>query len=271
MAVSLAVFLLASAVLLWPAHHAPHRLRALMPVVREHKKKGLPRPSSAVLAALGACVGWSVLGPGGAVANAVLCVTCWRRWTSRRAVRRRSQVTEGMVGALGALVAELRIGAHPAAAAERAAVDAEPLSAKAMTAVASAARLGGDVDAVLLRSAHHEPSLRSVLSQIGHAWRLAGRHGVPLAEVLEAVRRDLEQRLRFARQVHAKMAGPRASAAVLAVLPELGVLLGEAIDARPLHVLADTVIGQMLLAAGATLICGGVLWSAKLTDHAVSP
>ncbi|QUQ69707.1 type II secretion system protein F [Kutzneria sp. CA-103260] len=175
------------------------------------------------------------------------------------------------MGALGALVAELRVGAHPATAAERAAVDAEPLAARAMSTVANTARLGGDVDRALVRSASAEPSLAGVLGQVGRAWRLAGRHGVPLAEVLDSVRRDLDQRLQFNRQVHARMAGPRASAAVLAVLPELGVLLGEAIDARPLHVLADTAVGQILLAAGALLICGGVLWSAKLTDHAVMP
>ncbi|MBV8933819.1 MAG: type II secretion system F family protein [Kutzneria sp.] len=211
------------------------------------------------------------MGPGGAVANAVLCVTCLRRWSSRRLVRRRKRITEGMVGALGALMAELRIGAHPAAAAERAAADAEPSAARAMTAVASAARLGGDVNRVLLVGAKQEPFLRDILRQVGHAWRLAAGHGVPLAELLDAVRRDLEQRHRFTMQVNARMAGPRASAAVLAVLPELGVLLGEAIDARPMHVLANTVIGQTLLVIGAALICGGVLWSAKLTEHAVSP
>ena len=268
---SAAIVLLALAVLVWPVHHAPRRLKVLVPAEREARPRHrLPQPTSAMLAMAGACVGWSVLGPGGAVANAVLCMTCWRRWHSRRADKRRTQVTEGMVGALGALVAELRIGAHPATAAERAAIDAEPLAAKAMTTVASAARLGGDVDRALQRSAEAEPSLAGVLGQVGQAWRLAGRHGVPLAEVLESVRTDLDQRLRFTRQVHARMAGPRASAAVLAVLPELGVLLGEAIDARPLHVLADTTIGQVLLAVGATLICSGVLWSAKLTEHAVA-
>ncbi|MBB5892338.1 type II secretion system F family protein [Kutzneria kofuensis] len=269
---SISVALLAVAVLVWPVRHAQRRLRALMPVERQPKRRWrLPRPTNAVLAVVGAGVGWCVLGPGGAVANAVLCVTCWRRWHSRRSRRRRTQVAEGMVGALGALVAELRVGAHPATAAERAAMDADPLAAKAMSAVAKTARLGGDVDRALVRSAADEPSLAGVLGQVGRAWRLAGRHGVPLAEVLDSVRRDLDQRLQFSRQVHARMAGPRASAAVLAVLPELGVLLGEAIDARPLHVLADTPIGQVLLATGALLICGGVLWSAKLTDHAVMP
>jgi tight adherence protein B len=269
---SLSLALLAIAVLVWPVRHAPRRLRALVPMPHHPRhRRRLPRPTNAVLAIAGACVGWSVLGPGGAVANAVLCMTCWRRWHSRRTARRRTRVTEGMVGALGALVAELRVGAHPATAAERAAVDADPLAAKAMSTVAHTARLGGDVDRALARSAHTEPSLAGVLGHIGRAWRLAARHGVPLAEVLDAVRRDLDQRLQFSRQVHARMAGPRASAAVLAVLPELGVLLGEAIDARPLHVLAGTPIGQLLLAGGALLICGGVLWSAKLTDHAALP
>ncbi|MEV6607251.1 type II secretion system F family protein [Kutzneria sp. NPDC051319] len=243
-----------------------------MPAARPTRRRWrLPRPTNTMLAVVGAVVGWCVLGPGGAVANAVLCTTCWRRWHSRRRLRLRTQAAEGMVGALGAMVAELRVGAHPATAAERAAIDADPLAARAMSTVANTARLGGDVDRALVRSASTEPSLAGVLGQVGRAWRLAARHGLPLAEVLDSVRRDLDQRLQFTRQVHARMAGPRASAAVLAALPELGVLLGEAIDAHPLHVLSDTPVGQLLLTVGALLICAGVIWSAKLTDHAVTP
>jgi tight adherence protein B len=269
---SVSAALLAMAVLVWPVRHAPGRLRALIPVVRPARRPWrLPRPTTGVLAVVGAVVGWSVLGPGGAVANAVLCTTCWRRWHSRRGLRQRTQAAEGMVGALGAMVAELRVGAHPATAAERAAVDADPLAAMAMSTVANTARLGGDVDRALVRSASAEPSLAGVLGQVGRGWRLASHHGLPLAEVLDSVRRDLDQRLQFGRQVHARMAGPRTSAAVLAALPELGVLLGEAVGARPLHVLADTPIGQVLLVIGALLICAGVVWSAKLTDHVVMP
>jgi tight adherence protein B len=71
--------------------------------------------------------------------------------------------------------------------------------------------------------------------------------------------------------VNARMAGPRASATVLALLPVLGVVLGEAMGAHPIQVLADTPLGQALLIVGTTLICAGIQWSAYLTQRAVLP
>jgi tight adherence protein B len=67
------------------------------------------------------------------------------------------------------------------------------------------------------------------------------------------------------------MAGPRASAAVLAGLPAVGLLLGEAMGVQPLRVLSTTGTGQTLLVVGTGLLCAGVLWSARLTDRAVLP
>ncbi|GGM64997.1 hypothetical protein GCM10012275_39390 [Longimycelium tulufanense] len=64
------------------------------------------------------------------------------------------------------------------------------------------------------------------------------------------------------------MAGPRATAAVLAALPLLGLLLGEAIGAGPWHILSETAPGQILLAIGACLACAGLIWTAHLTGKA---
>ncbi|MFD1050398.1 type II secretion system F family protein, partial [Kibdelosporangium lantanae] len=121
-------------------------------------------------------------------------------------------------------------------------------------------RLGGDVSRTVT-----DPLLADTV----HAWALADRHGLPLADVLTAVVRDLEQRARFARQVQARMAGPRASATVLAYMPLTGVGLGEMMGAHPLRVLSGTTLGQVLLVVGVGLVCAGVLWSAKLTRQVV--
>jgi tight adherence protein B len=90
-----------------------------------------------------------------------------------------------------------------------------------------------------------------------------------MAEILDAVRRDVVAGVRFARQSHARMAGPRASAVILALLPAVGVVLGEAMGAGPLHVLFSTSAGQVLLVVGCGLIWAGMAWSAKLTAPAV--
>jgi tight adherence protein B len=65
------------------------------------------------------------------------------------------------------------------------------------------------------------------------------------------------------------MAGPRASATVLALLPCVGVALGEAMGAAPVNVLLSTPMGQLLLVVGCALVWAGMAWTAKLTEQAV--
>jgi tight adherence protein B len=176
---------------------------------------------------------------------------------------------DALTEALRSMVAELRAGAHPATAAESAAVDARPSAAQAMRSIAAAARLDGDIERALAASRAATPTTATVLTQLSRAWTLASRHGLPLAEVLDAVRGDLETRVRFARQVVARMAGPRASAAILALLPTVGLALGEAMGAHPLHILTTTPTGQLLLLTGTTLACAGLTWSARITNQVV--
>ncbi|HEX4701153.1 MAG TPA: type II secretion system F family protein [Pseudonocardiaceae bacterium] len=173
-----------------------------------------------------------------------------------------------MTDAIHGMVAELRAGAHPVTAAESAAKDATAPADNVLTTIASTARLGGDLASVLPGLTHDNPALTPALRPLIHAWSLAQRHGLPLADVLDAVRRDVASRLRFAHKVKAQMAGPRASGTVLAALPLLGVLLGEAMGAHPTHVLLAGPLGQSLLAIGTTLICTGLYWINRLTTRA---
>jgi tight adherence protein B len=111
--------------------------------------------------------------------------------------------------------------------------------------------------------------LRPWLDRLAVAWSLADRYGIPLADLLDAVRSDTEQRVRFAAEVRARLAGPKATAAVLAGLPLLGLVLGHAVGAAPLRVLSATSAGQGLLVVGTGLACAGILWSARLMSGAV--
>ena len=90
----------------------------------------------------------------------------------------------------------------------------------------------------------------------------------PVALVSDSTLLDDLLRLAAAAEC-ARMAGPRASTAVLAALPGFGLLLGELSGARPLHVLSGTPPGQVLLVAGAALVCAGLLWTERLTGQAV--
>lgn len=250
----MSLLLLAVAVLVHPTPAARRRLALLRG--GPARRRRLPTPNQPVAVLLGAVVGL-LAGVGGAVAGALLTATAWQ--TCREAARRRAELkaSTALAEGLGAFVAELRTGAHPAKAAAGAAEDAEPPATDVLRAIAATSARGGDVEAALadFPDAH----------RLARAWRLAADHGVPLADVLEAVRRDLDRRTAFTRQVQARMAGPRTSAAVLAGLPVFGVLLGELAGAAPLAVLTGSAPGQVLLAVGALLICAGLRWSGRLT------
>jgi tight adherence protein B len=250
------LLLLATALLVWPQLQPLRRLRPA-------GKREIVVPPYIWLAAA-VVVTYAAAGVGGLVAGAVLTTVIYRILKHGRRNKALRAATEALSNGLGGVIDELRAGAHPAAAAEGAAQDTPAPAAEVLKAAAATARLGGDVERTLREL--RQPLLKSAVDQLARAWRVSAEHGVALADVLDATRRDLDQRAAFARQVHARMAGPRASAAVLAGLPVFGVLLGELSGARPLHVLVGTTAGQVLLVLGAVFLAGGLWWTRRITE-----
>ena len=70
-------------------------------------------------------------------------------------------------------------------------------------------------------------------------------------------------------QLSASLAGTRATAAILACLPVLGVLLGQLIGARPVRFLFSGGPGGVLLLIGVTLISAGLIWADRIIDRLV--
>lgn len=254
----------AAAVLCWPRTTTNSRLQALSPTTTATRT--WRRPTPAILIAVPALLALITFGPGPAIAITIGGITARTQWRARNQIQNRMTAAESMADAIHGLVAELRAGAHPVAAAESAARDAAAPANAALTAIATTARLDGDLTSVLARF-NTLPALRPLIN----AWTLAQRHGLPLADVMAAVQADVAGRIRFAQKVRARMAGPRASGTVLAALPALGVLLGETMGANPLHVLLANPLGQTLLAVGTALICLGLYWINRLTTQAVLP
>ena len=75
---------------------------------------------------------------------------------------------------------------------------------------------------------------------------------------MRTAQRDIVERGRFSARVDAGLAGARATAAVLAGLPLLGVGLGQLIGADPLGFLLSGGLGGWLLFVGVTLACCGL-------------
>jgi tight adherence protein B len=232
----------------WPA--APTRLQA---AVEQPATVRVPDVWAVVRWLLPAALAGLLAGPGGAIAAGVLTLA-WRQ--ERQAHRRATADLEKAAHtatALRTMVSELRSGAHPVTAAE-AAAEVVPAVADDLRALATSARLDGELRA-------------PALPELAAAWTLGRRYGLPMADVLDAARRDAEASLTFARRTRAKLAGPRASAAVLTGLPALCVLLGQAMGASPLSVLTESPSGQLLLVTGSLLLWAGTAWCRALTGR----
>ncbi|MGY6657621.1 type II secretion system F family protein [Amycolatopsis sp. TRM77291] len=208
-----------------------------------------PLPALLVLPFLG--IGWAV---------AVLMLTVTIRQEVRSRARANAALAEAELTAsvLRTMIGELRAGAHPVTAAE-ATAEAIPGASERLRGLIAAARLGGETAA--------DPDAPPALV---NAWTLANRFGLPMADVLDAARRDAEAGIAFRRRLKAKMAGPRASAAVLAALPLVCLPLGEAMGAGPVQVLTGTGAGQLLLVIGSALIWAGTAWCRALTGRVAS-
>lgn len=260
-----ALFCAAGALALWPAPPTAFaRLAALCPssaALERHTRR--PRIRAKSLVTLILLLAIPLPGPAVAISAGLLCVAgyCHPRVSSRG----KAEIVgaRGMAEAIRGMVAELRRGAPAALAAESAAADASGRAAAAMRMLAGSARLGGELPASDLGANGLDHA------RLAKAWSLSRRHGLPLADLLDAVRRDILASARFAARIDATMSGPRASAVVLATLPALGLLLGEAVGAAPVHVLTGTSAGRSLLVVGALLILAGVAWSARLTGPGV--
>jgi tight adherence protein B len=190
------------------------------------------------------------------------------RRSNRRRRRARADEATALRGALDVLVGELRVGAHPVAAFGVAADETDGVVATELRTIAARARFGADVAAGLLTVARRS-SLPGQWERLAACWQLAQTHGLAIGTLTQTAQRDLVERQRFSSRVEAGMAGARTTAAVLAGLPAIGILLGQSIGADPLGFLLAGGLGGWLLIIGVLLACVGLLWCDRITAAVV--
>ena len=188
----------------------------------------------------------------------------------RRRARGLAESTESaerrkLLDALEITIGELRVGAHPAAACDAAAQESTGLTATAFAVAAARSRLGGS-GAVGFRQSG---PIGIELARIADAWSVAEKHGLALAEILAAAREDLLGRIRFRSRTESGLAGARATGAVLAGLPVVGIALGQMMGAAPLAVLCGGGLGGILLVVGTAFGCVGLLWTDAIVRRAL--
>lgn len=184
---------------------------------------------------------------------------------ARGARQAREERGEAVIALCGALAGEVRAGRQPGEALLRAARDSAGL-AEAQAAVLAAARFGGDVPGALAEAARRPGA--DGLSGLAACWRVAVDRGAGLAAGLDrleaALRAERDQRA----DLRAQLAGARSTAVLLAGLPVLGLLLGVALGARPLHVLLHTGAGLACLVVGGVLEAAGLWWAMRIVRGA---
>ncbi|MDF3150187.1 hypothetical protein PBV88_55875, partial [Streptomyces sp. T21Q-yed] len=99
-------------------------------------------------------------------------------------------------------------------------------------------------------------------------WRVAVDQGAGLAAGLDrlegALRAERDQRA----DLRAQLAGARSTVVMLAGLPVLGLLLGAAMGADPLHVLLHTGAGLGCVLVGGVLEALGMWWALRIVRGA---
>ena len=182
---------------------------------------------------------------------------------ARRRGRAAAQERAGAAQACRVLAAELAAGRTPAEALAASAEPARGASAEALRAAAAAARLGGDVPAALLERVDRS-AVAPVLRALAACWEVCARSGSGLAAAVQRLEEGLRADQALRRTVDAELAGPRATALLLAVLPGAGLLMAAGLGADPVHVLLRTPAGAACLGAGLLLDALGLLWTQRL-------
>lgn len=217
--------------------------------------RALSLASCGAAAAVTTLAAGPVLGLAAGVVAATIGVSVLIARDARTGERREQE----LVSALHLLAAELSSGSSPEPA----------LRAAAEACSAHCAELNSAADAV----ARGEPPEFGAgeLVPLGRAWQVAADSGAPLADVVGRVAGDVAARITRRRDVSAAVAGARSSAALLAVLPALGLLLGAAMQAHPLQVLFGSPAGRLLCLVGVVLDACGLAWTHRLAVGAQRP
>ncbi|MBO2464179.1 type II secretion system F family protein [Actinomadura violacea] len=147
----------------------------------------------------------------------------------------------------------------------------------------SAAVLDPHVAAELLKPGRPPPSIPDHLTELAHepgaeglrllaaCWRVGTERGGTLATVLDGLAAALRDEEAQRQDVSVQLAGPRATARLLATLPLLGVGLAAAMGAHPLTFLCGSIPGLACLLTGVAFNATGLYWTRHLAKSAESP
>lgn len=109
------------------------------------------------------------------------------------------------------------------------------------------------------------------LRLLAACWHVGSERGGTLATVLDGLAAALRDEEAQRQDVSVQLAGPRATARLLAALPVLGLAMAAALGAHPIPFLCGTLPGAACLITGIALNLTGLYWTRRLARSAESP
>jgi tight adherence protein B len=191
----------------------------------------------------------------------------WLRATAGRLRNRRRNVAQrraAVIELCDGIAVELAAG-RPAASALAEAAKTLP-TMPGLAAVIDAAQNADDVPAALTRASTADGC--EGLRLLAGCWRIGMDRGSMLASVIEGLAEALRDEQSHREEIALQLAGPRATARLLAGLPVLGLGMAAALGAKPLTFLFTTLPGVLCLSLGTTLDAVGLWWTARLATSA---
>ncbi len=265
------LLLVAAALVVWPvpAIRGGWRRPPGLRWIARSKPAVLAHRGTAVLAAIVILLPVTAMaGPSGALAASMLLVTGRVLIGRMLADRRRRRALPEILRGLRTLERELRSGADPLTAARGAAGACRGPGKDVLDALVALMRSGDDgIDPTFPAGEPGRDSSRDALDFLRSAWLLSRRHGVAFGGLVAGIAEDMTDRLAAVQARSGQLAGPRMSGYVMAALPLMGLLLGAGMGVNPVVVLVVSPLGHLLLVVGVALMCGGLLWSARIVGR----
>lgn len=140
--------------------------------------------------------------------------------------------------------------------------------ARLVEAAADAAGDGGSVAEAIERARAEHPDASPAWSMLAAAWAVADAAGAPLAGCLAMLADALRSEAQLRREAAAALAGPAASARLVAALPVIAVAFGALLGFDTIGVLLGNPIGLACLVVGSALLWAGARWSRSLVARA---
>jgi tight adherence protein B len=205
--------------------------------------------------------------PRGSPARPAGAALIWLRQKTGVLGRRRRQLNvrrAAVIEFCDAIAVELTAG-RPAGTALTHAAEALP-DLPGLRSVIDAARDGDDVVTALTRASTTEGC--EALRLLAGCWRIGVDRGGTIASVIDGLAEALRDEQSHREDIALQLAGPRATARLLAGLPVLGLAMAAALGAHPLRFLFGTIPGALCLAVGTGLDALGLWWTARLATAA---